>query len=342
MSIYLDLKYINLISARLENFKQKNQFLFNFRCPLCGDSQTKQNKSRGFFYKVPNKNDMAYKCHNCAASMYFGNFLKTFAPTQYGEYIVERFRNEKPIEPANMTYGLDFKPNFGDKEQRLLDKLLDRLDTLPADNIAVQFARMRMIPESMFDRLYYIDDVSRIEQLSDKYKNKLTKGEPRLVIPAYNEQGQLEGVTCRALQGEALRYITIKIKEDAAMIFGREHLDKGKTVYAVEGPIDSLFIPNSISMGGSSFSKVGTLGIPKEQIIIILDNQPRNKEICQIYRSFVEAGYRICIWPEYILEKDINDIVLSGKTAEEVKAIIDDNTYQGLNAQLKFSAWRKC
>ena len=39
MSSYIDLKFISEISARLGLFKKKSDYLYNFRCPHCGDSQ---------------------------------------------------------------------------------------------------------------------------------------------------------------------------------------------------------------------------------------------------------------------------------------------------------------
>ena len=40
-----------------------------------------------------------------------------------------------------------------------------------------------------------------------------------------------------------------------------------------------------------------------------------------------------------VKEKDINDMILSGKT-KEVQTIIKNNTYQG-NIKIRFSKWRK-
>ena len=36
---FVDTKYINLISARFQKFKKVKNNLYNFRCPICGDSQ---------------------------------------------------------------------------------------------------------------------------------------------------------------------------------------------------------------------------------------------------------------------------------------------------------------
>ena len=58
MSSYIDLKYISNLKSRLSQFKQKNDYLFNFRCPHCGDSKKSKLKSRAYLYRV--KNDMFF------------------------------------------------------------------------------------------------------------------------------------------------------------------------------------------------------------------------------------------------------------------------------------------
>ena len=59
MSSYIDLKFINEISGRLGQFKKKGDYLFNFRCPHCGDSKKSKTKARAYLYQV--KNDLFYK-----------------------------------------------------------------------------------------------------------------------------------------------------------------------------------------------------------------------------------------------------------------------------------------
>ena len=90
--MYIEIKYINLLSPRLEKFKQKAQFLWNFRCPLCGDSQKNKNKTRGFIYMM--KGDFFYKCHNCGASTLFPKFLEMLDVALYKEYRMEKFKDK--------------------------------------------------------------------------------------------------------------------------------------------------------------------------------------------------------------------------------------------------------
>ena len=283
---------------------------------------------------------MFYKCHNCDASLHFGSFLKQMDSLMYNQYTMERYSEGLPLNKPHQKAEDKFKmapPVFEPKN--LLDELFDRLDKLPDDNEAVQFCLKRKIPREKFKQLYFVDDIRKIEQLSDKYKDTLKTKEPRLVIPFYDEKGLLVGVTCRALRGESLRYVTIKINDDKPFIFGLDFVDRNKKVYVVEGPIDSLFIPNCIAVAGTAFGKLDSLGIPKERLIVIFDNQPRNKEVCKIIDKAINSNYNIVVWPQTLEEKDINDIVLTGK---EPLNIIKKNIYNGLEAKMKFVSWKRC
>jgi DNA primase len=337
MSLFVDLKYLRLISNRLPLFKQKNDKTFNCRCVICGDSAKKKTKTRGYFYAI--KNEMFYRCFNCDASMHFGSFLKTQDAILYSQYVLERYTEGLPLNKPHQKIEDKFKmeePVF--KRKSILDDLLDRLDSLPNDHEAVKFCEKRKIPTTEYENLYFIDDIRKIEQLSDKYKDKLTTSEPRLVIPFTDKDGQLLGVTCRALRNESLRYLTIKIKDEVPLVFRRD-LDDKKDIYVVEGPLDSLFIKNSIAVAGTNFTKLDFLEYDKNKLVIVIDNQPRNKEVCKIINKVIDNGYRTVIWPQTLDEKDINDMVLAGKNPLN---IIKKNTFAGLEAKAKFIAWKRC
>ena len=340
MSLFVDLKYLRLISSQLPLFKQKNNNLYNCRCIICGDSSTKKNKARGYFYAV--KNDLFYKCHNCNASMHFGSFLKQFNGLQYSQYTLERYNEGLPSNKPHQKIEDKFKmeePVFQKKEERLLDKLLDRLDTLPEDNEAVKFCVKRNIPLEKFHNLYYIKNVKDIVQLNEKYKETIKTNEPRLVLPFYNTNDELIAVTCRALRNESLRYVTVKIKEDELLAFGLDKLDKEKPIFVVEGPIDSLFLSNCIAVAGTAFTKLDTLNLPKDKVVAILDNQPRNKDVCKILNKMIDSQYKVVIWPQSLEQKDINEMVLAGKNPAD---IIKKHTFQGLEAKIKFTEWKRC
>ena len=130
--------------------------------------------------------------------------------------------------------------------------------------------------------------MKKIGQISDAMRDKITTDEPRLVLPFFDENLQLTGLTCRALGNESLRYVTVRIKPDELLVFGRESLNPKKHIYVTEGPIDSLFLPNSIAVSGTGFNKLEQLNYSKDIMTIIVDNQPGNKEVCRVIENLID------------------------------------------------------
>lgn len=336
MSYYIDVKYLNLVGHRLLRFTKKKTDLWNCRCPICGDSSTNKKKSRGYFYR--SKNDLFFKCHNCAASQHFGTFLKNLDGSLYQQYVFERYSKGEGGAKAHTS-----AENLFVFEQPIfvkdpLAEVATRLDRLPVDNEAVQYCLAREIPREHFAKLWYIASTKDIAKIAPNY-DTLTTPEPRLLIPFYNEEGVLVGVTLRALRGESLRYIMIKIVDNTPLIFGLDDVDPELPILVVEGALDSLFLDNAIACNGASFGKIETLDLPKEQLTIVFDNEPRNKEIVRLVERYIQMGYRVCIWPNDLKEKDINEMIVAG---HDVQAIIKENAYKDLMAELKLTDWRNC
>lgn len=335
MSLYLDQKYLLLVSNKLPLFKKLKDNTYNCRCIICGDSLKKLKKARGYFYSK--NNSLSYKCHNCDASMSFSRFLKENDSLLYQQYSLEKYTEGKPLTTNDNTFKFE-EPVF-QREERLIDKVLDCLDKLPEDHEAILYCNTRKIPSSQFHKIYFIANIKDVVQLNDSYKESIRTEEPRLVLPMYDDTNQLSGLICRAIRGEALRYLTIKIKENTPLIFGLNDIDKSKDVFVLEGPIDSLFIDNSIAVAGTSVGKVNQTNLEKDNMVIVFDNQPRNKEVCKIVSNTIENGFRVVIWPQNIIEKDVNDMVLAGKN---VNKIVRENVFGGLEAKAKFIAWKRC
>ena len=333
--IWLDIKYASLISSQLDRYKvtKNNPFTATFRCPLCGDSQKNKSKTRGYFFIAYQK--LRMKCHNCGASYNFKNFLKILDNNLYKQYSIEAFSGQ-----AEKTPDIDMmfhKPVFDTPKDSLIDRLMDRLDTLPDHHEAIKYVESRLIPRDKFHRLYYVEDVSKIGQLKDKYREKITGKESRIALPFYDRQGRLTGLTMRAIDDHPIRYLAINIVEDVVQIYNLDAVDFSKPVVCVEGPLDSLFLSNAVAVGGSAMKSARKL-LPSNTIYVF-DNEPRNKEICKLIHKQIESGFTVCIWPENITEKDINEMV---KVDLDVEDIIYKNSCSGLEARMKFSHWRKC
>jgi hypothetical protein len=81
--------------------------------------------------------------------------------------------------------------------------------------------------------------------------------------------------------------------------------------------------------------------IQNGELTVVLDNEPRNREICKQMERTLSAGRKIVIWPDHMNWKDINDMIIAGYTKQQIQEIITDNTFCGAVAQLRFAEWRK-
>lgn len=330
---YIDVKYINLCSTVLERFKQKQNNLWNFRCPICGDSKKHKNKCRGFIYEKKNK--YFYRCHNCNVGTSFNKFLEQISPALHRDYVTENYK-EKSRKKKDVTDALpkfDFVPRFNNVLSGLVP-----ISSLAQDHPARQYLQKRLIPERSFKYLYLCKEFKKWTNsiIPDKFSS-LKYDAPRLVIPFFDEKHNVIGYQGRSFDPkERSKYITIKMKGVDNLLYGQERLDVNKKNYCVEGPLDSLFLPNCLATAGLNFKGLNLNNI------IVLDNERRNIQIIDALKKVITNGYSVCIWPDSVKEKDINEMVMSGKTTSDIVDIIDSNTYSGLQADFQLSQWKKC
>ena len=348
MSSYIDIKYLNLLSTRLPKFKRKSEYLFNFRCPHCGDSQKSQTKARGFVYQK--KNDMFFKCHNCGVGQTLGNLIKFVDPSMHKEYIFERFKEGKVVAKKEEPE-FDFTPSrlLKSKEKPFAEftrydralRQLRRFDELVQTHPAKQFVFDRQIPKEHFDKFFLATKFYEFcnEIQPGKFPD-LKHDHPRVVIPFYDRSGKFFAFQGRAFGKEQPKYITIKFDETKQKIYGLDRIDLNKPVMITEGPIDSLFLDNAIAMAGADAD--GGITIQHQQCTMIFDNEPRNEHIVNRMIGAVDKNFNVCIWPESVREgKDINDLIISGKSAGQVQSLIHNNTHSGLSALQNINNWKR-
>ena len=320
----VDSKYIGLISSRLQKFKRVKADLYNFRCPICGDSQKHKNKARGYFYQV--KTNTNYKCHNCGASLSFNNFLKQIDSTLHKQYVMEKF---KEGHAGGRNFVVD-EPKFEFKKPVFRKKLdLPRASEVP---IAREYLERRKLDPSKF---FFTNKFKEWTNTHKKTFDNITRDESRIVIPLYDVKNNLIGFQGRSLVPNSVKYITVMINEEAPKIYGLDKVKTEKPIYILEGPFDSTLVENSVAMCGSDLD-VRTFGWC--DYIWVFDNEPRNREIVERISKTINRGDQVVIWPSNIKEKDVNDMTLSG---HDVKSVLESNTYSGLKAKIKFNNWKK-
>jgi hypothetical protein len=257
------------------------------------------------------------------------------------EYVLERYkegltssgRGDKTPGAGIKTPDFDFqKPVFKSFDG------LKKFSELDENHPAVKFLFKRSLPRDTWNDIYFCP---KFFEFSNGYvPNKfpsLNGDHPRMIIPFRKKDGEIFAYQGRAFGNEPQKYITIILDKNHPKIFGLDRVDTSRNFYVVEGPIDSLFIQNTVAVAQSD------LRLPqyKSKSVLVPDNEPRNKEVCRQIQKFIDEGYTVCIWPKGTEEKDINDMILSGKTPAEIQTIIHSNTHKGLQAQTVFNSWKR-
>lgn len=339
MSTWIDLKYLNLISHRLDRFSWVRQNrVARTRCPICGDSHTDKTKARGYF--LVSSDVTVFYCQNCNANLPISKFLEYHFPTEYQEYRLEMFREtlgeQKPKEELDLTV-FNSTPKFVEKD--FLSKNSVNVHSLPDTHLVNVYLKSRRIS---FPDLWYIDNFKELVlKFEDSYER--LPEEPRLIIPFRNETGELTGFQGRALlKRSKMRYITIKKDVETDIVFGLDRVDFSKNVFVLEGALDSTFIPNSIAVNGSSLQRLHNM-FTKDQMekcIFLFDNEPRNPQIVRNMKVLLESGYRVVVWNTET-EKDVNNILLSGVSMVELIGIIRSSICSGLSGIVKLNNWKR-
>ena len=358
MSIYIERKFLGFVSSKLEQYKQKNTDLYNFRCPYCGDSKKNKLKARGYVYRK--SNDYFFICHNCGKSTTFAKFLEHVDGGTYRQYILERYASG---ETGHSNYT---KPTFEQLKGNAYSRLQSTLNkprgdseespsvertwrafahysikNLPSEHYAHDYIEKRKIPEKFWEEILFVPKFRDFldEEFPEHTKDEVPNDD-RIVLLYTNEKGEITNVAGRALSESKVRYCTVKVS-DEKKVFGLHRLRKEDRTYVVEGQFDSYFLPNCLASGDSNLGGVATI-LPELDVVLVYDNEPRNRDIVKQIEKSVDKGYKICLFPEAVKGKDINEMIQNGLTADEIKDIIDKNTFSRLQAKLEFVRWKRC
>jgi hypothetical protein len=257
-------------------------------------------------------------------------FLQFVAPALAQEYALERWRN-----------GENGKSNYVKPDETAIalpkaELHLPKITSLAEDHLAREYLTARQIPH--LDRFYFSNGFGDWVRSIDPTYTTIPNDE-RIVIPFVNKRGELVAAQGRCLSGSknAIRYITVKFCKDGRAIYGEDKLDYSKRVYAVEGPLDSVFLNNAVALAGCELAHATKLF---SDCVVVYDNEPRNTEIVKKIEEAIRGGYTVCVWADSVEEKDINDMVLAGRSPQEVQSIIDECACSGLTALARFSQWR--
>jgi len=334
--MWLDQKYIGLVSSRLERFRRVSNKTYNFRCPICGDSQKNRSKARGFLFPSDDGGYL-YHCHNCNITLGLSKFIETIDNSLFKEYSFEKLSlsGTNHVKSDVELFADKMKTPSFIKATPL--RQLKKVSQLAWDHPVKKYVINRDIPNTYHSKLFYAPKFKKFVNsiVPDKFQSE-KNDEPRLIIPFLDEEKNLFGFQGRAFSNNSIRYITIMLNDSKPKIFGLDTCDRNKVHYILEGPIDSMFVENSIAMAGGSIDWT----FVNKNSVFVYDNEPRSKETCAKIQKVVDMNHKVVIWPEFIKQKDVNDMI-NEKECNNINKLLNNNTSQGLEAKLLFTAWRR-
>lgn len=357
----LESTYLSKVSHRLRNFRWNvSGSLANFSCPICGDSKHDKTKARG--YILENHDKTVFYCHNCAHSSLFGNFLEYVNPSVAKEYKLESFRQRSQnsrtpksfgeLAKASKTEGgfentptptpapkdaiVKLPPDVVEFEQALVP-ILD----LPNNHLARVYLRGRFVDEEKFgEDLFFLPETQMIKRIP-KYDQSFSSYDttPRVVIALTDQQGIRCGYVARSLDPTAKkRYVSLSVT-DGPIIYGLNHIDPNRRVYALEGVFDAFLLPNSLASLSSNFKDIQALGL--KDLVIIRDNEPRATQIHKLWEHDLKNGFRLFCWPKYIRGKDLQEVVANKEIPrDKIQALIDSHIISGTRGLIQFKSWK--
>lgn len=338
--IWIEAKYACLLSSRVRNYARKSSNLWNFSCPFCGDSEKNKRKARGYLYETKGK--LRFHCHNCSADMPFDKFIREIDESLYLELKKEQLMDYKEAnKPEVVKFAEKMKKPAYVKETALNE--LQKISSLKPNHPAKMYIESRKIPTVHHHMIFWAPRFK--EWTNTMYPGKfepIKYEESRIVFPFLDRSKNLIGYQGRLLTDtdKSVKYLTIMLDDDAPRIYGMDRVDFNRKYYAVEGPIDSLFLNNSIaSCGADIVAELERLKCNKENGVVIYDNEPRNRDTIKKIGKAIRKGWKVVIWPWSPDKKeDINDMFLDGRIIEE---IIQQNIYSGLEAELRLTKWKR-
>ena len=329
---WVDEKYVMMLDHVVDRFRivATNPLKVVFRCPFCGDSRKSKTKARAALFMT--QDGVMFKCVNCDHPTNLRGVLKRVSERMYSEYIAEyTFKSDDKGLPRSEVRKLTERSLKPEIKIKIIN--LQKLSTLDPTHPARLYWAGRMIPQRFMDDAYWCDSYYRWVNsfIPGKFSDRLLSYDcGRIVLPFRNSKGIISGYTGRSIRGEEPKYVAVSVTSEQSP-FGDDRVDPTRTVYVVEGPIDSFFLDNCVAMGTSNRK------VDYGDRVFVFDNEPRNDAIVAIVERAVTRGEKVVIWPKNLTLKDINDMVMDGI---DVKSLVRERTFSGIRARIEFAEWR--
>lgn len=326
------------------------------KCP--NNSNSDKRKKAGFFWSVE-KNQYIYHCFRCGVALSFSRFLKKYFYDEYMNLFLSKYNGDNISN--NDGQKLSFIKIPDDEIKGLIDHLFKNGELIPfnkcKDMDIVSYVVDRKIPESKHHNFFVASNFYNINQQIKQLMNPdreftcSQREDKRLVWMFRDRTNNVIAMQGRRIDKAEPRYMISRFNnEDTGnrLIGGLENLDINETVYVVEGYIDSLFLPNSVSLNGLHLPTIQYLidEIKVKDVVVVFDNEPSNDQIKRNIAELADMSInypflRVCLLPADMRKqgKDINDYIKCGYSPDQLLKIINSNSYNQSTLKVRSVFW---
>lgn len=239
-------------------FHNENSGQISFSCPVCSYDIKGLDHLDGKGNLEINYHSEVYKCWSCH---------ETHDTRGHLHFLVQKYGSSKQLKKYELLM-----PEPTEEQQKKYAKV-----RLPKEFILFRSASSGLKMTPQYKRAYnYLKQRNVNDEMIDRFNMGFCyEGEyiNRIVIPSFDSEGNLTYFTARSYETKPkLKYKNPEAQKE--IIIYNEHLiDWDQPIYIVEGPFDSIFLPNAIPMLGKKMSDLlfNTLYDKAKKIIIVLD-----------------------------------------------------------------------
>ena len=277
-------------------------------------------------------------CHNCNASKNGIDFIKDQTGMSLGEIMVESEVHTSTVEDIIKQTSYYKKVNPKSLPEDSINLFDNNQVSFYKDNPVVKDA-LEFIRKRRLDTSVNKPKALWLSLTDYTHKN-------RVVFPFYSPNG---GAKVEFYQSRAL----YKADEDIAKYLSKSNSDKGifnidkvthdiDYIFLQEGPIDSMFLRNSVALAGiqptqDQLDRINAL-FPMHNVVYVLDNQWVDKTSHTVTRDLLNRGESVFIWPKELIKfKDLNDLCVHLNKDEIRWEFIVKHTHKGMPGLLQFS-----
>jgi hypothetical protein len=263
-------------------------------------------------------------------------FLQTYMPDIYKDYVFYLYkdREEKPTIDQIKQQLEEKKTQKLYIEEVALRSLTDSFSQMDKTHPARRMIEKRQIPlnKIRFCKNFY--DLTKTLLKEDTFKSYK---EPCIIIPFFKKNKQIEIFQARFFNPKITpKYLTVKFNPDAQKIYNADYIDPEKTVWILEGPIDSMFVENSVAMAGADIK------LDYKDQVWVYDNERNNEEINKKVLTKIEKNSKVVIYKVSDKFKDINDGIMKGMfEKKDIISMLRERTFSGLKAKLEFTKFKR-